>query len=196
VRLGSAVWGGALAVGAAAIARSAIRTEDGREVDAELFSLVNAGHGPKADALFGGVTELGSLWASAAAAGTLALTGRRHEAARAFAAAATTWALLQGLKRMVDRPRPSVTAPEATRLLVALPPEASWPSSHPAVLTTFTRVASRELDLGGVPSGALTGLDLAVAASRVYVGVHYPSDVASGLLIGRAIARWWPKRRG
>jgi membrane-associated phospholipid phosphatase len=196
VRLGSAVWGGALAVGAAAIARAAIRTEDGREVDAELFALVNAGHGPKADALFGGVTELGSLWASAAAASALALTGRRREAVRALAAATTTWAVLQGLKRMVDRPRPSVAAPETTRLMVALPRQTSWPSSHPAALTTFTRVASRELDLGRVPRGALTGLDLAVATSRVYVGVHYPSDVASGLLIGRAIARWWPKRRG
>jgi membrane-associated phospholipid phosphatase len=41
----------------------------------------------------------------------------------------------------------------------------------------------------------LSGLDLAVAYSRVYVGVHHPSDVASGLLFGRAIARWWPSRR-
>jgi len=41
----------------------------------------------------------------------------------------------------------------------------------------------------------LTGLDLSVAASRVYVGVHYPSDVVSGLLIGRTIGRLWPARR-
>lgn len=196
MRLGSAVWGGALAVGATAVGRAAIRTEDGREVDAELFALVNAGHGPKADALFGGVTELGSLWASVTAASVLALTGRRREAARALTAAAATWAVLQGLKRMVDRPRPSVAAPEATRLMVALPPETSWPSSHPAVLSTFTRVASRELGLGRASRWALSWLDVTVAASRVYVGVHYPSDVASGLLFGRAIARWWPKGRG
>jgi membrane-associated phospholipid phosphatase len=33
-----------------------------------------------------------------------------------------------------------------------------------------------------------------VATSRAYVGVHYPSDVASGLLMGRAVARLWPGR--
>jgi membrane-associated phospholipid phosphatase len=71
----------------------------------------------------------------------------------------------------------------------------SWPSSHPAVLTTVTRIAARELGLGPGARAGLTGLDLSVAASRVYLGVHYPSDVVSGLLIGRAVARLWPRRR-
>jgi membrane-associated phospholipid phosphatase len=57
----------------------------------------------------------------------------------------------------------------------------------PAVLTAFTRVAARDLALGPISRTGLAGLDLSVAASRVYVGVHYPSDVVSGLLIGRAI---------
>ena len=43
--------------------------------------------------------------------------------------------------------------------------------------------------------GALSALDATVATSRVYLGVHYPSDVISGLLIGRAVARLWPRRR-
>jgi membrane-associated phospholipid phosphatase len=29
----------------------------------------------------------------------------------------------------------------------------------------------------------------------VYLGVHYPSDVAGGLLMGRAIAALWPSAR-
>jgi membrane-associated phospholipid phosphatase len=64
------------------------------------------------------------------------------------------------------------------------------------VLTTFTRVASRELALGPGARAALSGLDLSVAGSRIYLGVHYPSDVASGLLFGRAVARLWPPRLG
>jgi len=80
--------------------------------------------------------------------------------------------------------------------MIAKPHGTSWPSSHPAVLTTFTRIAARELALGGVSRAALSALDLSVAASRVYLGVHYPSDVASGLLMGRAVARIWPRWAG
>jgi undecaprenyl-diphosphatase len=79
--------------------------------------------------------------------------------------------------------------------VIAAPHGTSWPSSHPAVLTAFTRVAARDLRLGAASRAALTGLDLSVAASRVYLGVHYPSDVASGLLMGRAVARLWPRAR-
>jgi undecaprenyl-diphosphatase len=71
----------------------------------------------------------------------------------------------------------------------------SWPSSHPAVLTTFTRVAAQELGSGSLANSALSALDATVATSRVYLGVHFPSDVVSGLLIGRAVARVWPRGR-
>ena len=77
--------------------------------------------------------------------------------------------------------------------MIAKPYGTSWPSSHPAVLTTFTRVAARELGVGAFARAALTCLDVSVAASRVALGVHYPSDVASGLLFGRAVARLWPR---
>jgi undecaprenyl-diphosphatase len=172
-----------------------MKGEDGPDVDRELFAVVNRGSGPEADRAFAGITELGSFYASGAAAGVLLAAGRRRAALRALGAAGTTWLALQGLKRVVGRPRPSDDDPTGTRLLIARPNGTSWPSSHPAVLTTFTRVASRELGLGRPARTALTGLDLAVGTSRVYLGVHYPSDVASGLLFGRAIARVWPRGR-
>jgi undecaprenyl-diphosphatase len=193
--LGRIVWAGTLATGAVAVGLGAIKGLDGPEVDRELFELVNRGHGPQADRFFSAITELGSLYAAGAAAGALAATGRRRPAARAAAAAGTTWLVLQGIKRLVDRPRPSDADPDGTRLLIARPQATSWPSSHPAVLTTFTRVAARQLGLGVVSRAALTGLDLAVGTSRVYLGVHYPSDIASGLLLGRAVARLWPRGR-
>ncbi|MGZ8571228.1 MAG: phosphatase PAP2 family protein [Actinomycetota bacterium] len=193
--VGSVLWAGALAAGAVAIGLGAVKGEDGPGVDRELFELVNRGHGPRADAFNAGVTELGSLWASGAAAGALVVSGEHRAAVRALTAAGATWLLLQGMKRVVERSRPSLADPERTRLMIALPPATSWPSSHPAVLTTFTRVASRELGLGGLVRAKLTALDLSVAVSRVYLGVHYPSDVASGLLLGRAVARLWPRGR-
>ena len=186
--IGTSLVGAAVAVGRWS------STPEGRGVDAELFGSLNRGHGPDADRFFTGVTELGSLWAAAGAAGALALEGRRRAAVNALAAASVTWLAGQGLKRVANRPRPYEADASGTRLLVGPPSATSWPSSHPAVLTTFTTVAGRELGLGAISRAGLTGLGLSVAASRVYVGVHYPSDVSSGFLLGRAVARLWPGR--
>src|SRR5512134_2930195 len=100
--VGRVVWAGALAAGACAIGMGAMRG-DGPEVDRELFDLLNRGHGPAADGYFAGVTELGSLYASGAAAGALAVSGRGRPAIRALAAAGATWLLLQGMKKAIDR---------------------------------------------------------------------------------------------
>ena len=186
--------GVALAAGAAVIGGVSSRPT-GREVDRALFADVNAGAGAAADRLFLDVTELGSLYTAGAAACVLALSGRRTAAIRAIGAAGATWLAGQGLKKLIARPRPYHANPEGTRLMIGEPRGSSWPSSHPAVLSAFTRTAARELQLGPIPNAALTGLDLLIATSRVYLGVHYPSDVGGGLLMGRAIAAVWPAAR-
>jgi membrane-associated phospholipid phosphatase len=195
MKLRRITWAATLAAGGALVGHAALRTEEGREFDENLFKALNAEHEERVERFLAGVTELGSLYAAAAAASALALVGRRREGARALAGAGATWLLLQGIKRGVDRPRPFIADPEGTRRMIAEPNGTSWPSSHPAVLTTFTRVAARELGIGALGRTVLTGLDVSVAASRVALGVHYPSDVASGLLLGRAVARLWPRRR-
>src|SRR5262245_28253949 len=193
--IGRWLWGAGLFAGACAVGLAVTNHPELAEADRDLFDAINAGHGPEADRVFVSVTELGSLYASGAAAASLVATGRGRTAVRAFSATCATWALLQGMKKVVDRPRPIDLEEHGARQLVARPNGMSWPSSHPAVLTTFTRVAARDLGLGATSRGALTALDATVAASRVYLGVHYPSDVLSGLLIGRAVARLWPRRR-
>lgn len=192
--VGRLLWGAGLFAGACAVGVAVTREPELAKVDRDLFDVVNMGHGAEADRVFVTVTELGSMYAAAAGAVSLTLIGRRREAVRAFAAASATWLVLQGMKKVVSRPRPIDADPDGTRQLVARPNGMSWPSSHPAVLTAFTRVASRELEMGSIAAGALSGLDATVATSRVYLGVHYPSDVVSGVLIGRAVARLWPRR--
>jgi membrane-associated phospholipid phosphatase len=49
-------------------------------------------------------------------------------------------------------------------------------------------VASGDLGAGPVARAALDGLAAAIGMSRVYVGVHFPSDVAGGILLGKAVA--------
>jgi undecaprenyl-diphosphatase len=99
----------------------------------------------------------------------------------------------QGVKKLVDRPRPYDADPQGARAMIAPPIGTSWPSSHPAVLSAFTTVAGRELGAGSFARAGLTTLGATVATSRVYLGVHYPSDVASGILMGRAVAAMWPR---
>jgi membrane-associated phospholipid phosphatase len=183
--------GTALASASVAVGYAALRIPAGADADRAAFAAVNAGHGPAADRCFAGVTELGSLYAAGAAAGSLAVTGHTRVALRAASAAGATWLLGQALKKFVTRPRPYERDPETVRRMIAPPSGTSWPSSHPAVLTSFTTVAARDLGLGATARAALAGLGCSVAASRVYLGVHYPSDVVSGLLMGRAVAALW-----
>lgn len=180
--------GRAVSLGGAALAVG-IATSDGvaRELDLDVFGVVNAARGAGADSLFAGTTELGSIWASAAAAATLAAFGRRRAAARGLAAAGAAWVLGQGAKKVFLRPRPYLADPGGVRLLAEPPRATSWPSSHPMVLLAFLTAVRRELGVPRIARVALDGLAGLVGVSRSYVGVHFPSDVVGGLLLGRAV---------
>jgi len=182
------VWVAAgLAAGAVAVGLLS-STRRGKEIDSRTFRAVNRGHGPVADAFFRSVTELGSLYASGAAAATLALAGERRAALRGAFAAASMWAVGQATKQTFGRPRPyDAYLEDDFRLMIARPQGTSWPSSHPAVLTAFLTAVSRELRLDATTRCALFAVPLAVGASRTYLGVHYPSDVLGGLLLGRVV---------
>jgi undecaprenyl-diphosphatase len=177
--------------GIGALAVSALSTRGrGQVLDRTLYRVVNRGGGRLTDALFKGVTELGSLWASAGATVALAGARRRKEAVDALGAAATMWLLGQVLKKLWRSPRPYLSL-EDVRLLIAEPAGTTWPSSHPAVLIAFVTVAARDLDGSHTVKAAVAGLAGAVGVSRIYLGVHYPADVAGGLLLGRGVADLW-----
>ena len=57
----------------------------------------------------------------------------------------------------------------------------SYPSAH--ATTSFAAATSLPL-----PAGALYPLAAAMALSRVYLGVHYPSDTLAGAALGGAVA--------
>lgn len=81
------------------------------------------------------------------------------------------------------RPRPFVTLPTGTyMLLVAHSPDASFPSDHVSGSFGFAS-ASWGKNRKWV-SYSFTILAVIVMFARVFVGVHYPSDVLAGLVVG------------
>ena len=100
--------------------------------------------------------------------------------------AATVWAadlISLVLKTTIDRQRPYETVTEIDPLLRAAVGN-SFPSGHSA--TSFAgAVLLGHFFPRALP--ALLGLALLVAASRVYVGVHYPLDVLGGGALGAVV---------
>jgi undecaprenyl-diphosphatase len=88
------------------------------------------------------------------------------------------------LKPLVGRERPFVTAPEVV-VIGDRPNDASFPSGHTANAFASALVLSR---LAAVPSLGWWLLAGAIAYSRVYLGPHYPLDVAAGAIVGIACA--------
>jgi undecaprenyl-diphosphatase len=89
-----------------------------------------------------------------------------------------------GIKHAVGRPRPAA-ALGGIDALMGSPSSSSFPSGHAA--TSFAAAVVLAL---AVPRLAplVFCLAAAIAFSRLYVGVHYPSDVAGGAVLGVAVA--------
>jgi len=111
--------------------------------------------------------------------------GRRAGLRGSGSIAATSAIVNLAIKPVVRRPRPSLRRVPVARRMAAQPVTWSFPSGHAASAFAFTAGVGTELP-GLVPP--LAGLAAAVAVSRTYTGVHYPSDVAAGAAIGLAFA--------
>lgn len=119
----------------------------------------------------------------------LVMGGKRHAAVLVLAAVGGGMLLSTALKFGFERPRPDLV-PHGARIYTA-----SFPSGH-AMLSAVTYLTlgallARVQQRRGVRAflmGLAVGLTLAVGASRVYLGVHWPSDVLAGWCVGAAWA--------
>jgi undecaprenyl-diphosphatase len=142
---------------------------------------------PALRALFSTVSRLGDgpLWYALIAAVAVFDATQGWRVALTMAIAGAIGALLyKALKTRLVRERPFIS--HAGIVCGTAPLDRySFPSGHTLHAVNFTVLAGAQYPWL-LP--ALVPLALAMAASRVVLGLHYPSDVAAGALIGAVLA--------
>jgi membrane-associated phospholipid phosphatase len=141
-------------------------------------------HNPRAERLVSGFSRLGehgAVWLAIGIAGQTLDARRRPVWRRAAGTVAGTFALNTAIKQIVRRPRPRLPGLPA---LTSTPTKLSFPSAH-ASTSVVGAISYARLGLPAVP---LFALAKGLALSRLYLGVHYPSDIVAGALLGATVA--------
>lgn len=129
------------------------------------------------------ITSIGNLGLIWIGISLLLLISKRYRKVGVLCIASLFLSSLIGevlLKNLVQRGRP-FTAVEGINLLIKAPKSFSFPSGHTASSFAVATVVGRKIEKFKLPIYILA---IAIAFSRLYLYVHYPSDVLVGALIG------------
>jgi membrane-associated phospholipid phosphatase len=154
------------------------------EIDKTLLRMLRTRwHAPVLErgvARFSRLGEHSRLWLSVALAG--ALSDRRHRGlyVRVLGTLMATEVVNAAVKLVIDRPRPNLPGLSP---LMSTRSQRSCPSAHASTSFAAARLLSRAL-----PAAPVYLTAGAMALSRPYLGVHYPSDVLLGVGLGTALA--------
>ncbi|MGX1565236.1 phosphatase PAP2 family protein [Streptomyces sp. NPDC055506] len=159
-------------------------------LDRRLFESAAGRHWPGADHVLPRLSRganHGVLWFATAAALAASRTPRaRRAATRGLASLGLASLAINTLgKRSVRRPRPALDPVPLIRQLKRQPITTSFPSGHAASAAAFATGVALESPAWGA---VVAPVAASVALSRVYTGVHFPSDVLAGAALGAGAA--------
>ena len=162
-------------------------------MDATILRFFEGIRSPVLTTIFGVFSMLGEAVVISAIVLVVFWLAPRRVGEQALVTVITSFGLNSFMKHVVARPRPYISGVVSKLdppLGGALDEYASFPSGHTQMTTGFFgAVASRSKRVLVWVSCALTVL--LIALSRLYFGVHYPSDVLMGFLCGALIALLW-----
>ncbi len=158
-------------------------------LDLRLLRLLRTrGHSPPVEAAAINLArsgENGLLWYAIALGGAAVGGSQRRDAYfRAMKVVLATLVANTVVKQTVRRARPVLE--EELPALTPVLSGRSYPSAHSS--TSFA--GARALSAAGLPAPPLYAVAAAMALSRPYLGVHYPSDILAGAALGDAMARF------
>lgn len=157
------------------------------------------------DGFFKAVTHLGDAGIFWILLTLVLLCFKKTRKAGFFSAGALAGSVLLNnviLKNAIGRIRPYELIPEL-KLIIARAKDASFPSGHTAAsFASCIAIVPNVKKRYGIPLIIMACL---IAFSRVYVGIHYPSDILGGFLsglflgimanvIGNRVIKWWENR--
>jgi membrane-associated phospholipid phosphatase len=152
-----------------------------KSTDLKLLRLMRTrGHSPgleSAAQALGKAGNNGAVWVVLAVALAIIDSERREQWLICAALGPIAIVLNYGIKLLVKRPRPRL---EGLPPLGGAPSSLSFPSAH--ALSSFA-VATAMFRVDPATAGALV-VALAISLGRPYLGMHYPSDVLAGALLG------------
>ncbi|MFI2758514.1 bifunctional phosphatase PAP2/diacylglycerol kinase family protein [Streptomyces echinatus] len=160
------------------------------DLDSGVFEAAAARHWPGAERVLPRLSRSanhGVLWFATAAAMAASRTPRaRRAAVRGVASLALASLTINTIgKRSVRRARPVLDPVPLVRQLKRQPITTSFPSGHAASAAAFATGVALESPAWGA---VVAPVAFSVAASRVYTGVHFPSDVLAGAALGAGAA--------
>lgn len=146
-------------------------------------------HGYIANSIMTMITDLGNMAFVWIAIAIVLIISKKYRKIGFMVLAALLISTILGegiLKNLVRRPRPCFYIPQA-ELIIKKPTSYSFPSGHSMSSFAAAGVLSKYLRKYVV---VFYGLASLIAFSRLYLYVHYPTDVIIGMILGIIISRF------